>query len=97
MVIGDDFLCNTCQLKAQPTNPGINTENLHRYTHALVRCKDPTEDTQPLDQPTLSELREGMVNLKENFDGRLSGLEDRLMRLEEKLNRLTERLELKGN
>lgn len=90
LCLGDNFACNTCQLKARPPNPDIDKDTLHRYTHTLVRCKDKIEDPQPSNQPTNSEIREGMLRLKENFDGRLSGLEDRLKGLEEKLIWLTE-------
>lgn len=86
-------VCNTCQLKAKPSS--LNPEVvLHVYTHGLVRCNNLVEDPIDLDQTTNvnSEIREGMLNLKENFDGRLTGLEDRLKRLEEKLNWLTENM-----
>lgn len=84
---GDNFMCNMCQLKVRPTVPPIKKNAPHRYTHTLVRCKDQVEDPKPSSEPTNSQIREEMLNLKEN-------LEDRLKRLEEKVIWLTENLGL---
>ena len=90
-ILEDNFLCNTCQLDAEPDQPdNINKQSLHTYTHPLVRCKEYVEDPPLPEDPTMSELRS---DLEKMICERVGELREHSNRLEGRIDQLQERLQ----